>query len=130
MKCTKCTSYVSGDYCQICGTILVLKEPTKKKIPKRSEKGKEEDKVYYPRRKKFLKDNPRCAVYSELKSEDVHHKRGRGIYYLDVSTWLAVSRRAHTEINENPEWAIEMGYSELRLKKYDTGIDNGEDIQI
>ena len=127
MRCPNCSSYQSGDFCQQCGTVFREKVPVVK-INKRSEKGKEDDKKYFQLRAKFLKQHLRCAVYPELKAVDVHHKRGRGKYYLDVSTWLPVSRKAHTEIEANPEWAIEMGYSELRLKNYDID-DKGEAIQ-
>lgn len=119
MNCPSCSSYVSGDYCHLCGKIISMKEPKPKKIKQRSDKKKIEDLVYKAKRLKFLKENPRCAVYPELKSTDIHHKIGRvGKNYLNEKTWLAVSRKAHQQIEENPEWAYANGYSELRLKNY------------
>jgi hypothetical protein len=98
-----------------------MKEPKPKKIKQRSDKKKIDDLVYKAKRLKFLKEHPRCAVYPELMASDIHHKRGRtGSNYLDEKTWLAVSRRAHQEIEENPEWAYSNGYSELRLKNYES----------
>jgi hypothetical protein len=115
MKCTGCGAYVSGDHCGLCGTILRIKEPEVSKIESRSEKGKAEDIIYKDLRLKFLKKHPRCMVYPWLKAIEIHHKKGRGKYYLDTSTWMAVSRKAHEEIEANPEWAKERGYSLERL---------------
>lgn len=72
---------------------------------------------YRTLRKKFLELNPRCAVYPHLPATEIHHKKGRGIYLNDVSTWLAVSRQGHRKIEENPEWAKEMGFSLPRNSK-------------
>lgn len=98
------------------------KKPPIKKIPKRAEKEKPKDLIYKALRLKFLRENPRCAVFPDLKSCEVHHKKGRGKYYLDVKTWLAVSRKGHQKIEANPEWAFSLGYSESRLKKEDEQI--------
>ena len=50
------------------------------------------------------------------KSCDVHHKAGRiGDNYLNISTWLAVCRPCHSWIEENPDAAKELGFSESRL---------------
>lgn len=43
-------------------------------------------------------------------STEVHHKKGRGKYLLDVSTWLAVCRSAHNYIHDNPKEAEEKGW--------------------
>jgi hypothetical protein len=48
---------------------------------------------------------------------DVHHKKGRGKYLLDESTWLPVCREHHDKIHANPAWAFEQGYLERRLTK-------------
>jgi hypothetical protein len=47
---------------------------------------------------------------------DVHHKSGRGINYLDVSTWMSVCRTCHTWIELNPLKAKSLGHSIDRLK--------------
>lgn len=112
-----CGSYVSGDFCKTCERVIFDKPLPKTKIAKRSDKGKADDLVYKAKRLKFLKLHPRCMVYPELKSQDIHHKAGRiGKNYLDESTWLAVSRKAHIKITEESEWAIVNGYSQSRLK--------------
>jgi predicted HNH restriction endonuclease len=46
---------------------------------------------------------------------DVHHKKGRGKYHLDTSTWLPVCRNCHEWIETHPEDAKELGYSETRI---------------
>ncbi len=51
------------------------------------------------------------SIYSLCpRSQDVHHKKGRGKYLLDVSTWLAVSRLMHEKVHREPKWAREKGY--------------------
>lgn len=70
--------------------------------------------VYRARRLVFLRDHPRCAVYPDIASEDVHHVKLRGKHLLDESTWMAVSRVAHNEIHSHPAWAYEHGYLERR----------------
>lgn len=111
MNCPKCFSYVSGDFCLICETVIHDKKPLKKKIEKRGEKGKAQDKVYNLLRSKFLRDRQRCEVFPELKATEVHHKSGRlGKNYLDVSTWMAVSRKGHDWIHSNDSEARQKGF--------------------
>lgn len=112
--CTTCGCYSSG-ICKICPKPEKEKKVYRlKKVPvkKRSLKREVEQGIYLKLRAKFLKDNPTCAVYAHLKSEDVHHKKKRGINFLKVETWLAVSREAHDKIERNPVWAYQQGYSE------------------
>jgi hypothetical protein len=95
------------------------------------------NKVYSALRKKFLAEHPWCeffleergwdeGVVNELgvvsnhgtlfcpvkvpRSADVHHKKGRGRYLLDTSTWMAVSREGHLWIHANPKESYEKGY--------------------
>lgn len=46
---------------------------------------------------------------------DIHHKRGRGRYYLDTTTWLAVCRACHMHIEAFPLEAYEHGWSERKV---------------
>lgn len=62
----------------------------------------------------FLNRNPFCAVFPGQRSTECHHKKGRGKYLLDESTWLAVSRAAHIKIHSEPAWAYKNGYLEKR----------------
>lgn len=44
------------------------------------------------------------------RSTDIHHKKHRGRYLLDTSTWMAVSRHAHDYIHSHPAEAYAKGY--------------------
>lgn len=87
------------------------------RIPKRSLTKKEEDAIYFPLRDKFLIEHPKCECGREgcfRDSTDVHHTKGRGKYYLDVSTWKALNRICHIWVNENTEEAIKLGLILIR----------------
>ena len=47
----------------------------------------------------------------------IHHKKGRGRYLLDTNTWLPCCMMCHRYIEENPDFAKELGFSEDRLTK-------------
>lgn len=87
------------------------------KIPKVSKKRKIENLQYSADRLIFLSrpENKICPI-TGTTTTDVHHKKGRiGSLLLNQKYWLAVSREGHQKIEENPEWAKEMGYSLNRL---------------
>jgi hypothetical protein len=87
------------------------------KIRPRSKKREKLDRAYVKLREQYLQKNPACEVCGGIAS-DVHHKRGRvGEDYLNVETWLSVCRSCHRWVEEHPEQALEMGYSESRLNK-------------
>jgi hypothetical protein len=76
------------------------------------------DLAYSKLRRKFMEENPMCEAALHCcngGATDVHHKKGRGQYYLAVSTWLSVCRPCHNYIEEHPEEAIELGFSEKRI---------------
>lgn len=84
------------------------------KIPKVSEKRKIENLKYSVLRVEFLgkKENQVCPI-TKQQTVEVHHTycgKDRAKYYLDVSTWLAVSRIGHNWIHDNPKEARELGY--------------------
>lgn len=80
-------------------------------LKRKSDKRKLQDEVYFERRAHFLKANPVCQFPScRTKSRDVHHKAGRtGTNYLNVHTWLAVCRKHHNFIHDNPNVARMFG---------------------
>jgi hypothetical protein len=41
---------------------------------------------------------------------EIHHKKGRGKYLNDTSTWMAVSAAGHRAIHANPKLSYERGY--------------------
>lgn len=131
-KCDKCgkdrviwKSDHGKKYCKACTIILY---PPKKpntpiyRISPVSEKRLIEKKRYDTLRKKFLSENPVCACNEKLKdctfnSTEVHHKKGRGKYYLDVSKFLAVCHNCHVWITNHDIEAIKNGWSIKRLNK-------------
>lgn len=115
--------YVSGDFCKLCEQRIVPEKVKPQGINKVSKKRSNELAEYTHKRKIFLKDNPRCAVYPKLMATDVHHKKGRvGSLFLDEKFWLPVSRLGHKWVEENPEEAINKGFSLLRLSKVEDVI--------
>jgi hypothetical protein len=100
-----------------------------------SKRRKEEMKEYSRLRKEFLSAHPVCYVWWDKNNmhvtyektcnafrespqgwpqaaiaTDVHHVKKRGKHYLDVSSWMAVSRTAHQWIHDNPKLAREQGF--------------------
>lgn len=70
--------------------------------------------LYTKMRRDYLLENPWCAV-GGCTATEIHHRRGRGAFLLDTTTWLAVCHDHHVEITEHPEWAKARGYSLSRL---------------
>lgn len=89
------------------GTKGLKRTPLKKK----SDKRKTQDEVYFARRAGFLAAIPTCQFRGcRCKSRDVHHKAGRtGSNYLDMDTWMAVCRKHHDFIHDNPTVARMFG---------------------
>jgi hypothetical protein len=115
-------------YCKRCWNYLKdqISPPVplqaRKPIASRSKKQLKKDSVYYKLRAIFFKDPKNEFCQARLPgcfglATDVHHKRGRGKWYLITSTWLAVCRHCHDWIGVNSEAALEMGLSESRLEK-------------
>lgn len=138
-----CQSYVEGrtDYCARHNRLMrkaeesakrnaenlarkLLKASEKAKEPRAkvnpvSDKRKEQNKEYAKISEDFKRGNPSCAAringYCTGKTESVHHKRGRGKYLLDVSTFFPCCLSCHSYIEAHPEEAKERGWSESRL---------------
>lgn len=121
MKCPDCNSHPKGNTC-ICGKTLFevkVKEPKPLKrvaVKKVSKKMAGYLREYSKLRKQFLLENPNCRKYPELAATDIHHSRGRGKYLLDTTTWIPLSRKAHIEVEGNPDLAKAEGFSLERLK--------------
>lgn len=94
----------------------------RRRIPRVSKKRAKEGREYAAKRKAFLKRHIFCQAQpiiarvhpdgswgEPLPVHDLHHIRGRGRYFLDEMTWLAMSRRAHTWIHDHPKWARTLG---------------------
>jgi hypothetical protein len=97
--------------------MLGIKPPEEKKKPKpisiKSVKRKVEEKLYLKKKKEYLTKHIRCEVKGcNHVSEDVHHKKGReGKLLYDERFFMAVCRDHHTQIEGDPVWAKENGYS-------------------
>lgn len=85
----------------------------------RSVKRAKQEREYSAIRVQFLYDYPVCQVPGcYMTSHQVHHKKGRiGDLLTDVRYFLAVCWGCHKQIEENPKWAKENGYSLSRLSK-------------
>ncbi len=74
--------------------------------------------IYSKLRKQFLEEHPYCQAYATIwypacdspPSVEIHHKRGRGKYLNETSTWLAVCRMSHDFIHQHPKAARIMGF--------------------
>ena len=88
------------------------RKPLKRKAPmKRISKTRSVAlKIYSKLRENFLQELPICEVCGKAKSTDVHHRKGRGKFYLDVESWLSTCRSCHDRIHTSPIWARENGY--------------------
>ena len=113
MNCTTCNTYLSTQNCKVCGVITETKKPIK--IRRMSKRLETITRVYNRLRIQFLKLNPRCAVYPNLRATECHHSRGRGVHLNNMSTWVAVSQEGHKKIELNPKWARENGFAKSRL---------------
>ncbi len=116
--------YKSTDkYCSAECAYLDAKDKPKKavtpyKLKPMSEKRKRESYLYTKKRKTFLAkpENKYCpvakAIFDEVKlASEVHHKAGRKGKLLNyVPYWLAVSRKGHNWIHNNPEEAYKRGF--------------------
>ena len=90
-----------------------VKDYEKSRIAPRSKKRIAQDIVYSKLRKVFLNkpENKVCPITGEPTTE-IHHKwsgKDRDKYYLQVDTWLAVSRNGHIWIHQNSKLAREKG---------------------
>jgi hypothetical protein len=100
----------------------------KKPISKKSSKQEKLDALYSVLRETYLKANPFCKAKlhgCQINATDVHHMAGRGKFMLDQTTFLAVCRICHNQIEENPVMAKAMGFSESREEAYGNKEQDG-----
>jgi hypothetical protein len=106
-RCKKCTT---KDYKPIAKTQTKIK-PVSTKLSRELRK-------YSSLREQFLRNHPICQAKVKCRGKlatEVHHKRGRGKYLLDTTTWLATCHDCHCWIEINVREAKELGLSENRL---------------
>lgn len=115
--------YVSGDICKLCDERIVPEKVKPQGINQVSKKKSKEVAEYSAKKKKFLEENPRCAVFPGQSSKDIHHIRGKiGSRFLDERYWLAVSREGHNWIHDNEEEASKKGWYLSRLENINDTI--------
>jgi hypothetical protein len=122
-KCAGCSqlkhiwkSHGKEKYCKECW--YDIEKP--KKISPISKKMKVVMDEYSKRRAAYLVIHSYCEAKipgCTTNATDIHHKAGRGENHLKISTWLAVCRNCHRWIEENPDAAKELGFSESRLNE-------------
>ena len=93
---------------------LYVMPKQKKPINKVSKKKAILDAKYLVLRKEFLgkKENQICPITKQQTTE-IHHTysgKDRSKYYLEIDTWLAVSRQGHIWIHEFSKEARGLGY--------------------
>jgi hypothetical protein len=88
---------------------------------RRSAQGKKDDIIYTGLKKKYIADHPYCEIGIEGictgKAKDIHHTKGRGIYYLVVEFFKATCRACHNHIGDNTDFAYQQGHSVKRQTK-------------
>jgi hypothetical protein len=114
-KCKAC----KGKGCPECkglGFIVKKKPKTERKKPKPKSKSHAINLEYGRLRKQFMLEHRQCQFVDEAgvrcreASTECHHRRGRGKYMLEVSTWMALCSQCHRRIHENPKMAKSLGY--------------------
>lgn len=106
-------------YCKTCWYKLKAEKGEKiVKIKQVSAKKAKQDIVYSKLRKDYLSAHPFCQAKlpeCTLTATDIHHKKGRGKYYLITTTWMSACRSCHEWIETHPAEAKELGFSETRI---------------
>ena len=109
-------------YCKDCA--YSINKP--KAIKVTSYKMKPLHQLYSVMRKEFLEQPgndvcnaqlPGCTFSTHLT---IHHKKGRGKYYLDNTTWVTLCMNCHMYVETHPQEAVELGFTETRLKREDS----------
>jgi hypothetical protein len=110
--------------CASCGSLQrkLQRQTAKTKvvhpIKKVSQKQAIKNIEYLKVRREYLELYPVCEVPEcNLKSTDIHHQKGKSTdeLLMDVDYFMAVCRKHHTVIENNPNWAKEEGHSFKRL---------------
>lgn len=96
----------------------------RKGLNRMSEKRRRDSRVYTKLRKKFLEDNQVCQMRVKCNgapATEIHHTRGRGVWYLVVEFWKSSCNHCHAWENVNRNAAVEMGLRE-RVRAIDLSL--------
>lgn len=83
---------------------------TGKKLNPFSQRGKQRNESYRQVRKEYLEEKDYACEVCGVYATDIHHKKGRGKNLCEKESFLAVCRKCHTRIHDNPAWARENNY--------------------
>lgn len=115
-KCVTCGSEfrkfkTTDKYCSPqCAKPFQNKVKPRKKIASISDSMAIRLKEYRLVRNDFMRLHPKCQICGK-DSIDLHHKSGRlGANLTDVNTFMALCRKCHREIHDNPKLARNKGY--------------------
>lgn len=90
----------------------------KTRLKPMSDKMAERLKEYRIVRDEYLKQNPNCARCGTNQNISLQHLKGRiGDNLTDVNNFMTLCIPCHRFINDNPEYALDNGYSKSRLNK-------------
>lgn len=109
----------------IKGKANISIKKSKKRIKPVADKRAKENRVYKILRQIFLLLFPVCEVCYEgcnSVATEIHHTKGRGIYFLVVSTWKSICSACHKKITDHSKQAIEDGHSQRRNTAVDRTI--------
>ena len=117
-------NYEGNKYCKDCWyTSQVTKTPSNKRpIKPKSDTKDILDVLYSKMRKEFLNEPENATCRAKLpkcmgqfkENLTVHHTKGRGLYYLDKTTWIPLCLSCHEWVTDNSKQAIDMGLSQSR----------------
>ncbi len=109
-------NYKGKKYCKSCWYKDILPNISEKVkyINKVSDKQSKLLDAYSKLRKIFFskEENKYCKAQlpgCQLHASDVHHMKKRGVYLLDITTWLSTCRVCHSYIESHPEEAKALG---------------------
>jgi hypothetical protein len=113
-------NHEGNKYCQYCWNKRQATEPAKRNtyVKKGASKIVKLEKEYTQLRKIYLTKHPLCMAAlpgCQHNATDVHHKKGRGKWYLVVAKWMAVCRKCHIWIEEHPIEATDLGFRESKI---------------
>lgn len=105
-----------GGYCKYHQYLRTDKK--QKRLPFKSAKRIEEDKLYIPIATKFKNENPLCKINSPVCTkftQGVHHPKGRGIYLLAVNLFIPACNPCNDYCEDHHAWAVENGFKESKF---------------
>jgi hypothetical protein len=131
-KCANCNldkviwkNHEGKKYCKDCWySDQTIKTPSNKRpIKPKSDKKDVLDVLYSKMRKEFLNEPENSTCRAKLpgcmgqfkENLTVHHTKGRGLYYLDKTTWIPLCLSCHEWVETHPQEAREMNLSQSKL---------------